>query len=117
MKSFFAVNAVSSLAETNSLSKNFTQPRAGKFCVQINGYFVRELYYELRNWRNNKVDTTGNLHKTANWIRVEFDHLQAGDYQLTFRNISEIIEFIELCPGMKINLFRIWELIFCICRE
>jgi hypothetical protein len=85
------------------MSRNFTHPRAGNFCIQVEKYDRRKmiLYYELLHLDKNKVEKQGHLHnhKTIESTKIEFGYLQAGNYQLTLRNISTDILSVELCPG------------------
>jgi hypothetical protein len=86
------------------MSRNYLHPRAESFCVQIqknSGEDLR-LQYELLNLVNNQVEGHGHLGKNEeniNVTKIEFGHLQAGNYQLTLRNISHEILSVELCPG------------------
>jgi hypothetical protein len=91
----------------HQMSRNFSHPRAGNFCVQfkktISGPLIFQ--YELLNLDNKQVKGQGPLrsYKTDEWIKVEFGHLKAGNYQLTLKNfIDGMIEFAELCPGLII---------------
>lgn len=87
------------------MSKNFSQPRAGKFCVVVEMDRIPERFnYELLNLNNNQVETLGHTHDIAGddslLRQLKFDYLPAGKYQLTFKNIpwSITMSNIEQCP-------------------
>jgi hypothetical protein len=86
------------------MSRNFSQPRAGKFCIQIPKYELGEfkLHYELLNLKNNQLEGRNILQKNKkmNLVIIEFGLLQAGNYQITLKNVSTDILPVEQCSGM-----------------
>jgi len=85
------------------MSRNFSHPRAGNFCVQIEQFGNGELSlnYELWNLSDNQVVARAPLLQGND--QIVFNDLQAGNYQLTLRNISKNIASAELCPGILHN--------------
>jgi hypothetical protein len=92
------------------MSKNFTHPRTGKLCFQLEHTNVDrrglKMHYELLNLDENQVESRGlvEINETF-WSYHEFINiakLKAGNYQLTLKNISTSanILFVGLCPGM-----------------
>jgi hypothetical protein len=81
------------------MSRNFSLPRTGNFCVQIdtfgNGGINSD--FELLKLSENQVVPREPL---LQGNQIEFNDLQAGNYQLTLRNIAMEIVSAELCPGM-----------------
>jgi hypothetical protein len=88
----------------NSMSRNFYHHRAGNFCIQIWTFHWEELrfHHEMLNLDDNLVKFRGQveINKQFEWVKIKFGHLEAGNYQLTLRNISEEIYSVEMCPGM-----------------
>jgi hypothetical protein len=90
------------------MSRNFSHPRAGNFCIQIEkssgGKML--LHYEVLNLQDNTIvrQRLFNKTKTLWWNRFNFGHLPAGTYQLTFRNISVDIVSADLCSSMVTEL-------------
>jgi hypothetical protein len=92
------------------MSKNFTHPRTGKLCFQLEHTNVDRrglnMHYELLNLDENQVESRGLVEKYKfYWNRYGFINiakLKAGNYQLTLKNISTSanILFVGLCPGM-----------------
>jgi hypothetical protein len=95
----FSVRGIKPVTSDNQMSRNFSHPRTGNFCVQIDTFLNRtlSLTYELLNLSDNQVVSRKPL---LEGNQIEFEDLQAGDYQLTLRNISEEIISAELCPGI-----------------
>jgi hypothetical protein len=87
------------------MSRNFSHPRGGNFCVQIMQLEKEKSIYQynLFNFDTNQVQHQG-LHQnneTERQILIDFGHLEAGNYHLTLRNISSRgLTSVELCPGM-----------------
>jgi hypothetical protein len=94
-----SVQGMKPITSDNQLSRNFSRPRPGNFCVQIDTFQNRKLSlnYELLNFSDNQVVVREPLLKGN---QIEFKNLQAGNYQLTLRNLSMVINSAELCPGM-----------------
>jgi hypothetical protein len=99
IKNVISVQGMKPITSDNQLSRNFSRPRAGNFCVQIDTFQNKKLSlnYELLNLSDNQV-VTRELPLHGN--QIKFSDLQAGDYQLTLRNLSMVINSAELCPGM-----------------
>lgn len=116
---FFSVIGLSPMADDSQMSKNFTQPRDGKFCIQIEAFLTKlNFYYELLNFDENQVVASGSSDKYVKNYRfekrVEIEHLPTGQYQLTLRNIDNNIYQIKPCSGMSmkrlLQFFLIWSI-------
>jgi hypothetical protein len=67
----------------------------------MNGWELKS-DYELLNLDTKKVQTAGTLDKrteSSSVLKVEFKDVQPGNYQLTYKNISGFVSYIDLCPG------------------
>jgi hypothetical protein len=93
----------------NQMSRNFTHPRTGKFCYQIeHASFDRnfKFHFELLNLDKNQLESEGLFEKNEIYWSpdsIEFINiaqLKAGNYQLTLKNISADELFVGLCSGM-----------------
>jgi hypothetical protein len=100
-----SANGIDPIMSGHQMSRNFSRLRAGNLCVEIKTFQDRTLSfnYELLNLSDNQVVKREQL---LDGNRIEFSDLQAGNYQLTLRNISRTIEFAELCLGKV--LFKHW---------
>jgi hypothetical protein len=92
----------------NQMSRNFSHPRTGKFCYQIeqaNADRSFKLNYELLNLDENRVESGGlvdvDSHQT-DWSDrfINIAKLKAGNYQLTLKNISADTFSVKPCSGM-----------------
>ena len=80
--------------------------------------------YELLNLDTQKVLTSGLLDNkivdkrtVGSLVKVEFKDLQPGKYQLTFRNISGFLSYIDRCPGnfSKSMSSNHTDIFLCVC--
>jgi hypothetical protein len=100
---------ISPTQDFNQMSRNFTHPRTGKLCFQIEHDDIvgkLKFHYELLNVDENQVESSGLVEKSEfTWSRDEFisiAKLKAGNYQLSLKNISTSTKILSagLCPGM-----------------
>lgn len=89
----------------NQMSRLFSHPRAGDFCLEIIKKLTTEelgFHYDLLNLANNQVACQGLLRRNdSNRNKIKFGHLEAGEYKVTLRNISRgTYTSAELCPGL-----------------
>jgi hypothetical protein len=93
-------------ASDNEIRRNFSiHQTIGNFCVAMNGWQLTS-DYELLNLDTQKVLTSGLLDNkivdkrtVGSLVKVEFKDLQPGKYQLTFKNISGFLSYVDRCPG------------------
>jgi hypothetical protein len=87
--------------DDNQMSKNFLHPKDDDFCLHIRKYVKRELkfYYKLLNLDNNQVQEDYlDKNENENGIEINIGFLQAGNYQITIKNVSkDVILGVELC--------------------
>lgn len=89
------------------MSKQFHQPKDGKFCLQVEGFFnSMDFNYEVLNLDENTVKASGRAIKLETQFRqhfvnrVDIEHLQTGQYKLTLQNITNDIFQIKPCHGI-----------------
>jgi len=85
----------------NQISRNFSHLRPGNFCVEILKFksYDLEFKFELLNLGNNQVEIQGLMDRRVNkWLQINVGPLEAGNYQLTLTNISDVFSSVRLCP-------------------
>jgi hypothetical protein len=101
---------ISPTQDFNQMSRNFTHPRTGKLCFDLEHSYVDDgdfkFHYELLNLNENQVESRGlvEINETF-WSYHEFINiakLKAGNYQLNLKNISTSTKIMSvgLCRGM-----------------
>lgn len=110
MKVKISVRPVEPTARNNKMSRNFSQLSPGYFCVCIETIEELEKFdYELLNLGTKQVETSGRLLNRKYWqfwSQLEFNNLQPGDYQLTYRDIMYDINYVGSCG--KSNKYYKW---------
>lgn len=97
------------LFKNNKMSRNFTHRISGKFCVQINWDSGEALFnsanltrqFEVKNWvTGRKVPAAKVTTPSINYYhKIKFNHLDAGEYQITLQDVTQKITDVDLCPG------------------
>jgi hypothetical protein len=89
------------------MSRTISHAKAGNFCVrsQTFAWGNSTLQFELLNLNNNREQVNKEINLREDypygWAQINFGHVQAGQYQLTIRNLSmKALLIVEGCPGM-----------------
>jgi hypothetical protein len=92
----------------NEMSRQISHAKTGNFCVrsQTFAWGNSTLQFELLNLDNNQVQVK-ELHLKEKFPygshTNDFGQVQAGQYQLTIRNLSsQALLIVDGCPGMYI---------------
>jgi hypothetical protein len=112
---------------SNKMRKLFKQPSRGKLVVHVvwaaysntpdqvqisaKRLATNRIVHASRQSKYTTVDYT----VTKNVLKVEFDRLEPGDYELTLYNITEPIKTIHLCSGISLiaNADQFANYLFC----
>jgi hypothetical protein len=90
----------------NEMSRKISHAKAGNFCVrsQTFAWGNSTLQFELLNLNDNREQVNKEINLREDypygWAKINFGHVQAGQYQLTIRNLSsQALLIVDGCPG------------------
>jgi hypothetical protein len=96
----FAAWDVKPTKADNQISRNFSHPRPGNFCVIVLTFRSHDLefQFELLNLGNNQVEIQGHTDRSINkHCQINVGPLEAGNYRLTLTNISNVFSSVQPC--------------------
>lgn len=102
----------------NKMRKMFSQSNNGKFVVHVEwkDYFNSPDQVQLfvKSVATSRIVHANRQSKyfEGSYTKVEFDNLQAGDYELTLHDIARPIQKIHLCSSTYLNCFNVVHRVF-----